>query len=414
MTAMPRRIAALAASTVVAVALLAPGAPATASPPVRSVTAATTVTAGADRDESTAALRAAMQAVVDAGATGVNALLDNGDDVTRLAVGRARIDPERPLRTNDQARAGSITKTLIAVITLQLMSEDRLALDDTVERWLPGLVPGGSEITLRMLLNHTSGIFNYTDDPDFLDRAMADPYRRWSPRELVDVALANPPLFAPGTNWSYSNTGYILLGLVIQNASGKSVADLVQQRVTRPLRLENTYLTDSARFRGSYAHGYAPPGMFGEGYTDTSRWTPTWAWAAGALVSTTTDLTTFYQALLSGRLLSRSLLREMTTTVSPFPGAGYGLGILTIDTPCGTIWGHTGGIPGYVTIAYHNRAGTRSAVILLSTEPNEAIAQKFDEVVMLSVCAMFGQPVPAVSVADLRLSGRTATWSEIR
>ena len=96
----------------------------------------------------------------------------------------------------------------------------------------------------------------------------------------------------------------------------------MQRRVTRPLHLGSTYLANSPRFRGSYAHGYAPPGIFGDGYTDTSPWTPTWAWAAGALVSTTTDLATFYQALLSGRLLPRALLREMTTTVSPFPGAG--------------------------------------------------------------------------------------------
>jgi D-alanyl-D-alanine carboxypeptidase len=350
-----------------------------------------------------------MQAVVDAGATGVNALLDDGDEVTRLAVGRARLDPDRRLRTGDQARVGSITKTLIAVIALQLKREGELGLDDTIEHWLPGLVPGGSEITLRMLLNHTSGIFNYTDDPDFLASAFADPYRRWSPRELIDLALANPPLFPPGTSWSYSNTGYILLGLVLQKASGRSVAELVERRVTRPLHLEDTYFATSARFRGSYAHGYAPPGLFGDGYTDTSGWTPTWAWAAGALVSTTRDLTTFYQALLSGHLLPRTLLREMTTTVSPFPGAGYGLGLLTIDTPCGTIWGHNGGIPGYVTIAYHNRAGTRSTLLVMSTEPNDAIAAPFDELVQQAVCAMFGQPVPAGAAAARATT--TSPWS---
>ena len=411
MSAITRRIAASAAVAVFAITILAPSSPATASAPVNSLTTATAVAAGADDDESTAALRVAMQAVVDQGATGVNALVDDGDDVTRVAVGLARLDPERTLRTKDQARVGSITKTVIAVIALQLAREGKLDLDDTVERWLPGLVPGGSAISLRMLLNHTSGIFNYTDDPDFFAQAFADPYRRWSPRELIDLALANPPLFPPGTSWSYSNTGYILLGLAIQKASGQSVADLVQRRVTRPLHLGSTYFANSPRFRGSYAHGYAPPGIFGDGYTDTSPWTPTWAWAAGALVSTTTDLATFYQALLSGRLLPRALLREMTTTVSPFPGAGYGLGILTLDTPCGTSRGHTGGIPGYVTNAYHNRAGTRSAVLVLSTEPNDAIAQAFDEVVMLAVCAMFGQPVPAgATTASRGPAVSTLSW----
>lgn len=413
MTPIPRRVAALATVSVVAITMLAPSSPATALPPARSVATSTGIAASADRDASTAALRAAMQAVVDAGATGVNALVDQGDEVTRLSVGRARLNPDRPLHTADQARVGSITKTLMAVIALQLKREGKLAFDDTIESWLPGLVPNGSAITLRMLLNHTSGIFNYTDDPDFFAAALADPYRRWSPRELIDFGVSNPPVFPPGTSWSYSNTGYILLGLVLQKASGQSISELVQRRVTGPLHLRNTYFANSAPFRGSYAHGYAPPGMFGDGYTDTSRWTPTWAWAAGALVSNTTDLATFYQALLSGRLLPRALLREMTTTVSPFPGAGYGLGILTIDTPCGTIWGHTGGIPGYVTIAYHNRPGTRSTVLLLSTEPNDAIAQKFDALVMQAVCDMFGKPVPAAATGASPATATaisTATW----
>ena len=415
MTAIARRVAALATVSVVAITMLAPSSPAIALPPARSVASTSGVAASADRDASTAALRAAMQAVVDAGATGVNALIDQGDDVTRLAVGRARLNPERPLHTGDQARVGSITKTVMAVIALQLKREGKLAFDDTIESWLPGLVPGGSAITLHMLLNHTSGIFNYTDDPDFFAAALADPYRRWSHRELIDFGVANPPVFPPGTSWSYSNTGYILLGLVLQKASGQSISELVQRRVTRPLHLSNTYFANSAPFRGPYAHGYAPPGLFGSGYTDTSRWTPTWAWAAGALVSNTTDLATFYQALLSGRLLPPALLREMTTTVNPFPGAGYGLGILTIDTPCGTIWGHTGGIPGYVTIAYHNRAGTRSTVLLLSTEPNDAIAQKFDALVMQAVCDMFGKPVPAAATGASPATATatataTSTW----
>lgn len=413
MTASTRRLAALAAASAAALALLIPSAPATASPPARTVTAAAPAAAHTDEDDSRAALRAAMQAVVDAGATGVNALLDDGDDITRLAVGRARLDPERRLHPQDQARVGSITKTLIAVIALQLSREGKLDLEDSIEDWLPGVVPGGSAITLRMLLNHTSGIFNYTDDPDFFAKAFADPYRAWTPRELIDLALENKPLFRPGTSWSYSNTGYILLGLVIEKASDTSVADLVKRRVTRPLHLEDTYFANTPRFRGPYAHGYTPPGLYSAGYLDTSGWTPTWAWAAGALVSNTKDLRTFYQALLSGDLLPRSLLREMTTTVSVFAGAGYGLGILTVDTPCGTIWGHTGGIPGYITISYHNRSGTRSAVLVMSTEPNEAIAKKFDELVLQAVCTMFGKPVPEAATTTPQAAGASGAVAPV-
>jgi D-alanyl-D-alanine carboxypeptidase len=411
MTPTPRRLAAVAAAGIAAAALLVPSAPATASPPAHGVTTAAGAAARAAEDDSRAALRAAMEAVVDAGATGVNAMVDDGDDVTRLAVGLARLDPSRRLHPQDQARVGSITKTVIAVVALQLAHEGKLDLEDSIEEWLPGMVPGGSAITLRMLLNHTSGIFNYTDDPDFFAKAFTDPYRAWTPRELIDLALGNPPLFRPGTSWSYSNTGYILLGLALEKASGTSVADLVKRRVTRPLHLEDTYFATTPRFRGSYARGYIPPGIYGvDTYTDTSGWTPTWAWAAGALVSNTKDLTTFYQALLSGDLLSRAQLREMTTTVTAFPGAGYGLGIFTVDTPCGAIWGHTGGIPGYVTISYHDRAGTRSTLLVLSTEPDEAIANKFEELVLQAVCSMFGKPVPAAATTAPQSAGASG-WT---
>ena len=397
MSAVARIIATLAAASAVAVGVLAPTSPATAAPAPRSSIASATF--GASETASDAALLAAMQALVGAGATGVSALVDDGHGVGRFAVGSARLDPPLALRPADQFRVGSITKTAVSVVALQLAEQGRLSLRDSIESWLPHVVPNGSAITLRMLLNHTSGIFNYTDDQDFLATVLAHPYRHWSPRELVDVATSHPPVFAPGTDWSYSNTNYILVGLVLQKATGKSVADLVQQRVIRPLHLENTYLAGTAGFRSRFAHGYAPPGLLGDSYVDLSRWSPSWAWAAGALVSNAPDLARFYQSLLSGRLLSRAMLHQMTTTVSAAPGLGYGLGIFTADTPCGTIWGHDGGIPGYVSIAYNNAEGTRSAVVLMPTQPDSAIVPKFQSVVLAAVCSMFQRPVPAAAAA---------------
>lgn len=399
MTAIPRIIATLAAASAVAVGALAPTVPATAAPALRSSSIAS-ATSGASETASDAALRAAMQALVGAGATGVSALVDDGNGVRRFAVGSARLDPRLALRPADQFRVGSITKTAVSVVALQLAEQGRLSLRDSIESWLPGVVPNGSAITLRMLLNHTSGIFNYTDDQDFIATVLAHPYRHWSPRELIAVATSHPPVFAPGTDWSYSNTNYILVGLVLQKATGRSVAELVQQRVIRPLHLENTYLAGTASFRGRFAHGYAPPGLLGDSYVDLSHWSPSWAWAAGALVSNAPDLARFYQSLLSGRLLSRAMLHQMTTTVSAAPGQGYGLGIFTADTPCGTIWGHDGGIPGYVSIAYNNAEGTRSAVVLMPTQPDSAIVPKFQSVVLAAVCSMFQRPVPAAAAAS--------------
>jgi len=417
MAAIPRIIATLAAASAVAVGALAPTSPATAAPAPRSSSSSiASATFGASETASDTALRAAMQALVDAGATGVSALVDDGDGVRRFAVGSARLDPRLALRPTDQFRVGSITKTAVSVVALQLVEQGRLSLRDSIESWLPGVVPNGSAITLDMLLNHTSGIFNYTDDQDFFATVLAHPYRHWSPRELVDVATSHPPVFAPGTDWSYSNTNYILVGLVLQKATGKSVGDLVQQRVIRPLHLANTYLAGTASFRGRFAHGYAPPGLLGDSYVDLSRWSPSWAWAAGALVSNAPDLARFYQSLLSGRLLSQAMLRQMTTTVSAAPGLGYGLGIFAADTPCGTIWGHDGGIPGYVSIAYNNAEGTHSAVVLMPTQPDSAIVPKFPSVVLAAVCSMFQRPAPvaAAAAAGPVSAGPSASWLSVR
>ena len=340
--------------------------------------------------DSDAALRAALQAVVDAGATGAIGLVDDGTDVSAVAVGAARLGTGRPLRVRDEVRVGSITKTVIAAITLQLVGEGRLRLKDTVERWLPGMVPNGAAITIRMLLKHTSGIFDYVADADWLASALADPYRSWSPQELVAVATAHPAMFPPGQGLAYSNTGYILIGLVLENVTGQPVQDLVSERVIRPLGLHRTSFATSAGFRGPYAHGYFPPSLTGDGYLDTSSWSPSIAWAAGALVSTAPDLARFYQALLSGRLLSPALLRVMTGTVtSPaYAGIGIGLGIWSVETPCGTVWGHEGGIPGYKSFALNDRGGTRSAVVLVPTELDEAIGAAFEAAVATAVCRM--------------------------
>jgi D-alanyl-D-alanine carboxypeptidase len=361
--------------------------------------AAIAVTAAAAGGQEEAALRAAMLATLDAGATGMIARVDDGDEVSQIGVGLARLDPPHRIKTTDQVRVGSITKSMVATVALQLVGEGRLHLGDTVEHWLPGLVPGGDQITIRMLLNHTSGIYNYTDDPDFIPAILADPYRHWSPQELVGIATSHDPVFPPGTGWSYSNTGYILIGLVLEKASGTPIQTLLNRRVIKPLHLSDTFFATSGRFRGSYAHGYAPPGLLGDDYVDVSGWPPSWAWAAGAVVSNADDLARFYTALMSGRLLAPRLLTQMTTTVEVGDGFGYGLGIYTMTTPCGQIWGHDGGIPGYVSFAYTDRHGSRSSVVLLPTEPNDAIITAGQQVIGIAVCMMLGEPVPVADAA---------------
>jgi D-alanyl-D-alanine carboxypeptidase len=378
---------------------------ATAATSPRAATApnaATLARTGTDRG-----LRSALRAVVDAGATGVIARVDDGDDVTRIGVGAARLDPYRAIGTDDEVRVGSITKSMVATVALQLVGEGRLALDDTLQQWLPGVVPGADQITIRMLLNHTSGIYNYTDDPDFIPAVLANPYRYWSPAELIAVATSHPPVFAPGTSWSYSNTNYILVGLVLEKITGTPIQTLLARRIIRPLHLRGTFFATSGAFGGPYAHGYLPPSLTGAGYVDASGWPPSWAWAAGAVVSTAPDLARFYRALLSGRLLTPRLLAQMTTTVEVAPGFGYGLGIYTQETPCGTVWGHDGGIPGYVSFAFTDRTGARSAVVLLPTQPDDAIAASGQRALEAVVCAMFDRPVPDPAAAARSAAGFT-------
>jgi D-alanyl-D-alanine carboxypeptidase len=334
----------------------------------------------------------ALRELVDGGVVGAAAAVHRGRHDLALADGLARREPARELRPDDQTRVGSITKTFMATVTLQLVAEHRLRLDDPVERWLPGVVPNGRAITVRMLLNHTSGIFNYTDDEAFVLQLLSDTDRTWTPPELIAVGTAHPPVFAPGQGWSYSNTNYLLIGLILERVTHRPVQDLVTSRITGPLRLHDTYFPTTPKFRGSHAHGYLSPELTGEGWWDTSGWTVSWAWAAGAVVSTTEDLGVFYRALLGGRLLGPSQLRAMTTTVDTGAGFGYGLGLYEVQTTCGPAWGHDGSVPGYRTFAFADPAGRRSVTVLTNSELDEAAGATLNNLINVGLC---GEEIPA-------------------
>jgi D-alanyl-D-alanine carboxypeptidase len=229
---------------------------------------------------------------------------------------------------------------------------------------------------------------------------IADPGRVWSPRELVAIANAHPPTFRPGAGWSYSNTGYIVAGLMIRAATGQSLRQLLTDRIITPLGLTDTsFPTQHASITGYHAHGYLPPSLTGGGYQDITRISPSIAWAAGGIVSTVADLDQFYAALLSGRMLRPGLLMEMESTVPVTPVFGYGLGLYTMRGPCGTVWGHDGGYPGYVNVAYHDRSGRRSALVMLATQPDEQLGSLYQLAVDTAICQMFGRvpPTPAAS-----------------
>ncbi|MFE6977853.1 serine hydrolase domain-containing protein [Streptomyces sp. NPDC057682] len=319
-----------------------------------------------------AALRERLDAVVSAGAVGALAEVRDGRRVWRGTAGTAEQGTTRPVPADGRFRMGSITKTFLATVVLQLAAEDRLALDDSVERWLPGTVPGGERITLRHLLNHTSGLYDYKrtltmpPSPAFLD----DRLRTWTASELVDRAVAQPPTSTtPGTAYAYSNTDYVLLGQIVEQATGRSYADEITARIIRPLGLHSTSVPGtSPRIPGPHPHGYVPVvDADGMRLVDYTVMNPSLMGASGEMISTTHDLNRFVSALLGGRLLPDDLLDEMRT-----PGlehGTYGLGLTWRTTACGVpVYGNDGDALAYQTWSFTTADGRRTATVALTPD----------------------------------------------
>ncbi|MFC7304031.1 serine hydrolase domain-containing protein [Streptomyces monticola] len=302
------------------------------------------------------------RAVSGRGAPGILAEVSAGNVPWFGTAGFADTATERKRQPFDRYRIGSATKTFTATVLLQLAGEGKLRLDDTVEKWLPGVVKGnghdGSKITVRQLLNHTSGVFSYTNDPDMMARLVGQGfldhrYDSMRPGELVALAMKHAPDFAPGTSWAYSNTNYILAGMIVERVSGRSLATEVNRRITSPLGLVNTYVPgESATINGPHARHYSKllltdPAAPVHDVTDMNT---TSAGAAGNMISTSGDLNRFYSALLGGRLLPAAQQKEMFTTVPTknwIPDTGYGLGVISQKLSCGVqVWGHVGTIHG--------------------------------------------------------------------
>lgn len=331
----------------------------------------------ADGRQTEAALRAAVRRLVAEGsAPGAAALARDGGGTRFAAAGLADLRTGRRIHRNDRFRAGSITKTLIATVVLQLADERRLGLDDTVEEHLPGLVRGrgndGRKITLRQLLTHTSGLFDFAADQRVARRLSRPPTGApLTPRQLVRTAVAHRPRFAPGTAWHYSNTNYVLLGLVVQRVTGRPYAAETERRVLRPLGLRGTSFPGA---RGTL------PTPHGRAYTpgtgtprDVTALDPSAAGAAGEAISTLDDLARFFGALLRGGLLPPAALRRMRDTTAS--DGRYGMGLFPIQLSCGvTLWGHNGQINGSYAQVVATPDGRRVLAFRLNTEARPAAA----------------------------------------
>ncbi|MFE2135446.1 serine hydrolase domain-containing protein [Streptomyces sp. NPDC059466] len=322
-----------------------------------------------------AATERAMEAAVRSGVPGVTATAGDRRGPWSATRGVGDLRTGAPRGGSDRYRVGSITKTFVSTVLLQLEAEGRLSLDDTVDRWLPGLVRGhgndGREVTVRRLLNHTSGIFDYTEDEDFVrtyflkDGFLRHRYDTKSPAELVAIATAHRPVFAPGASWSYSNTNYVLAGMVIEKVTGHSYATEIDRRVIAPLDLRATSVPGTRTTLprpSSRAYSKLATTTTGPTY-DVTTLNPSLASSAGGMISDSSDLNRFYSALLRGRLLPPEQLKEMKTTVAVegVPNARYGLGLIDRTLGCGVhVWGHDGGIHGSTSSATTTADGRHS------------------------------------------------------
>ncbi len=272
---------------------------------------------------------------------------DPGQGKWTTTLGTRDLATHAPMQVNSYMRIGSITKTLTATVILQLVDQGKLRLDDPIGRYQPE-VPNGNHITIRELLNMTSGLFNYSEDEDF-DRALvANPYKAWDPKELVAIAFKHPPYFAPGESWHYSNTNYLLLGMLIEQITGRSVEKVFQRNIFRPLDMDGTILPQltSSTLPNPHPRGYTR--QLGTGPLDATEWNPSWAWTAGSAISRLHDLQIWAKALATGRLLSAATQKERLSWVNlgqVWIGKelDYGLGVANF----GGFIGHDGDLPGF-------------------------------------------------------------------
>ncbi|KAB8196857.1 serine hydrolase [Nonomuraea phyllanthi] len=318
-----------------------------------------------------------VAAAVAAGGQGVDARVDVRDDLEKIVAGGAATaalarvsdghghtwsgaagvrDIERGGRPSPGGyfRIGSVTKTFVATVVLQLVDEGKVRLDDPIDEHLPGLVPGGERITVRALLDHSSHLYDYMSEPGYSTNRWRGKarFRSYEPRELLKVAFAKE--LPDNGAWHYSNTNYVVLGLLVEKVTGNPYGEEVTRRILRPLKLRHTVVPgDRAGVPSPHAKGYEPMPEL----VDATRMNPSLDWAAGEMISTAPDLERFMSALLGGKLISESSLRAMRTTVKTGVGFDYGLGLQAYTLPCGRVWGHSGELIGYLTFSFRSDSG---------------------------------------------------------
>ncbi|MGW3915339.1 serine hydrolase domain-containing protein [Streptomyces sp. NPDC005070] len=329
----------------------------------------------ADRDR---ALRQQLEALVRSpgGPPGVIAVLRRGGESRIVRAGVADLDSGRPIDPDDHTRIASTAKAFSGAVALRLVDRRALSLDDTIGRRLPSLPRQWRAVTLRQLLNHTSGLPDYSQDPEFLRILTADPRHHFDSRRLLDFVADEPLLFRPGSKYQYSNSDNIAVALMAEAVTDQPYEQLLRGLVYRPLGLRDTSLPQGYELPEPYMHGYdvTPPNP----PEDVSELiSASGVWASGGIVSTPADLTRFIRGYAGGALISKATLREQRRWIdgaSEPAGPGRnkaGAAIFRYSTRCGVVLGHTGNFPGYTQLIAATPDGRRSLTFTLTTQVNK-------------------------------------------
>ncbi|RMB80047.1 serine hydrolase [Streptomyces shenzhenensis] len=381
-----------------AVTLSLLGVPAQAAPGQTRTEAAAALPA-----PDTAALRNVLRSAVKQGAPGAMARIDDHGSVYTAARGFADRRAQRAIAATDRFRVGSVTKTFTAVVLLQLVDERKLALDTSVNRYLPGLLPD-NRITVRHVLSHRSGLYDYTNDLFAHTVSGFESVRKkvYTYRQLVKLSLKKARTNAPGAAYSYSNTNFVVAGMLIEKLTGHSVRSAYENRVFKPLKLKDTsYVHPDAKIPGRYARGYLTPDKAGAALIDSTEQTLSWAQSAGAIISTPRDLNTFLSALAGGKLLSSTALREMERFKKVNSTTAYGLGLRRRTLSCGvSVYGHTGVVQGYYTYAFTSKDGRRSVSALANTSNNTKVLNTMAGTLESAFCGKQSNPKRARTVFE--------------
>ncbi|MFC8270067.1 serine hydrolase domain-containing protein [Streptomyces cinereoruber] len=334
------------------------------------------------RAQVDAAVRGALKEVGAPGA--IVSLSAPGKGEYVRAYGVADKATGAPMRTDFNTRMGSETKTFTVTAILQLVDRGELELGDPIGKYVDG-VPNGGKITLRDLADMRSGLFNYSEDPDFQKQLVGNPRQPLTPQQLLDYSFRHPVNFQPDARFEYSNTNLILLGLVVEKVSGQPLKDFLRENITEPAGLPDTFLPTGAEFPQPHAQGYTDQGG-GPAQEIATDWDPSWAWAAGAMISTVRDLRSWARTVATGTLLEPNTQAERLVPRSTFaPGIGYGMGIFLTE---GWI-GHNGSLPGYESVTVYLPEARATMVVVLNTddaapdgqEPSTVVAEAVTKVV---------------------------------